>query len=239
MVQYYVLNCFAHVWAVPAVMNTGVSGSVLEACFEQCRLFFAQPDDFKNAILADQNNRGYTPYQEETLDPGSQSGGDTKEGLYFGREVQPHEPDASKPLHGPNQWPDSTALPHFRPAVEAYFCACTDLGLRCAGHAMPDGHSSIPLQCIGSWAWHCRCAAAPLCTLYIQAASAHCLACSTSMPVKDHITAAVLPANGLTVQTSSCICAVIRRRSCMAQVQVPAAHALSAALALLTHNELP
>jgi isopenicillin N synthase-like dioxygenase len=113
-----------------AAVNTGIDADDLAACFEQCRLFFEQPEDFKHAILADSNNRGYTPYQEETVDPGSQSAGDTKEGLYFGREVAPYEPEASKPLHGPNQWPDAKVLPNFRPAVEAYFRGCTELGFR-------------------------------------------------------------------------------------------------------------
>ena len=35
----------------------------------------------------------------------NQSEGDTKEGLYFGREVSADSPDAGMPLHGPNQWP--------------------------------------------------------------------------------------------------------------------------------------
>lgn len=30
---------------------------------------------------------------------------DTKEGLYFGREVSADDPEASQPLTGPNQWP--------------------------------------------------------------------------------------------------------------------------------------
>lgn len=39
----------------------------------------------KQKLLADANNRGYTPFAEETLDPDNQSRGDTKEGFYFGR----------------------------------------------------------------------------------------------------------------------------------------------------------
>jgi hypothetical protein len=39
----------------------------------------------KLKLLADENNRGYTPFAEETLDPANQSRGDTKEGFYFGR----------------------------------------------------------------------------------------------------------------------------------------------------------
>lgn len=39
----------------------------------------------KDRLLADENNRGYTPFAEETLDPEHQTRGDTKEGFYFGR----------------------------------------------------------------------------------------------------------------------------------------------------------
>jgi isopenicillin N synthase-like dioxygenase len=61
--------------------------------------------------------RGYTPMAEETLDPANQSEGDTKEGLYFGREVDQGDPEARLPLHGPNQWPPPArpGLPHAAP----------------------------------------------------------------------------------------------------------------------------
>jgi len=97
---------------------------------EQARAFFAQPLAEKLRIRADANNRGYTAFGEETLDP-AQRRGDTKEGLYFGREVSADSPEARKPLHGPNQWPDAAALPGFRPTMEAYLAACTELGHRC------------------------------------------------------------------------------------------------------------
>lgn len=42
---------------------------------------------------------------EETLDAPNQTEGDTKEGLYFGREILPDSEEAHMPLHGPNQWP--------------------------------------------------------------------------------------------------------------------------------------
>ena len=41
----------------------------------------------------------------ETLDPGNQSEGDTKEGIYIGQEIPADSEDAKLPLHGPNQWP--------------------------------------------------------------------------------------------------------------------------------------
>ncbi len=46
----------------------------------------------------------------ETLDPGNQSEGDTKEGCYIGREVAADSEDAKLPLHGPNQWPREVPL---------------------------------------------------------------------------------------------------------------------------------
>ncbi len=47
---------------------------------------------------------------EETLDAPNQTEGDTKEGLYFGREVPAGSEDAHLPLHGPNQWPAQVTL---------------------------------------------------------------------------------------------------------------------------------
>ncbi len=47
----------------------------------------------------------------ETLDPGNQSEGDTKEGVYFGQEIAADSEDAALPLHGPNQWPRVVCLP--------------------------------------------------------------------------------------------------------------------------------
>ena len=42
---------------------------------------------------------------DEKLDPANQREGDTKEGLYFAREVEADSAEARLPLHGPNQWP--------------------------------------------------------------------------------------------------------------------------------------
>ena len=42
---------------------------------------------------------------------GTAAQGDTKEGLYIGREIHPSSPEASLPLHGVNQWPAQVPLP--------------------------------------------------------------------------------------------------------------------------------
>lgn len=52
------------------------------------------------------------------LDPDHQTRGDTKEGYYIGREVPADSPETRFPLHGPNQWPDETLLPKWRPVME-------------------------------------------------------------------------------------------------------------------------
>ena len=62
--------------------------------------------------------RGYTSFSYETLDPDTQKAPDTKEGLYFGREVPEDSEEANKPLHGPNQWPDEVRTPcHHNPRL--------------------------------------------------------------------------------------------------------------------------
>ena len=48
---------------------------------------------------------------QEALDRDHQTEGDTKEALYFGREISPDSEEASLPQHGPNQWPSEVGSP--------------------------------------------------------------------------------------------------------------------------------
>jgi len=85
---------------------------------DQSQAFFSLPLSAKKELSASLNkiNRGYTGFEEETLDPALQKGkGDTKEGYYIGREV-PAESEEAKafPLHGPNVWPAKEVLPLWR-----------------------------------------------------------------------------------------------------------------------------
>lgn len=70
-----------------AVTGHEISAEQLDAVFSQLKAAFAMPLEAKQAIIADEHNRGWTPFAEETLDPTKQSKGDTKEGFYFGRWV--------------------------------------------------------------------------------------------------------------------------------------------------------
>lgn len=104
------------------------------------KAFFALPAEEKLKIVAKNNKnfRGYTPMkaspaqsllhkgksshrmpkkdsksaaQEETLDPKGAKSPDTKEGLYFGRDVPEDSPEArTTPLTGPNQWPSEVCM---------------------------------------------------------------------------------------------------------------------------------
>ena len=85
------------------------------------------------ASKADENNRGWNPLGEETLDPAHQSRGDTKEGYYIGREVPADSAEAKLPLHGPNVWPDESALAElngWRATMEEYYSELTSLARR-------------------------------------------------------------------------------------------------------------
>ena len=93
-----------------AVSNHGLQ-NLLEEHFKESRKFFELPLEKKNEIIVDANSRGYTPMGEETLDLQHQKEGDTKEGVYIGREVAADSEEAKQPLHGPNQWPNPVRPP--------------------------------------------------------------------------------------------------------------------------------
>ncbi|KAG7671560.1 hypothetical protein Ndes2526B_g09278 [Nannochloris sp. 'desiccata'] len=105
------------------IRNTGISPKLVAEHANAQRRFFELPEEQKRTILADENNRGYTPLHEQTLDPSRSTQGDSKEGLYFGREIPSTSAEAVLPLHGPNQWPDETLLPGYREIVEEYIAA--------------------------------------------------------------------------------------------------------------------
>jgi len=112
------------------IKNTGIPPKLVADHANAQRQFFELAEEQKRTILADANNRGYTPLREETLDPARSTQGDNKEGLYFGREIPSTSPEATMPLHGSNQWPNENLLPGYRHVVEEYIAAMYKLGLR-------------------------------------------------------------------------------------------------------------
>ncbi|CAM9195486.1 unnamed protein product, partial [Discosporangium mesarthrocarpum] len=93
------------------LVNHGVTEELMKAVFDQSKAFFSLPLEDKRLVLADKNNRGFTPMYEEILDPANQSVGDTKEGYYIRREVEAGSEEATRPLEGPNRWPPEELLP--------------------------------------------------------------------------------------------------------------------------------
>lgn len=121
----------------------------MDDLYQQIKLFFAQSPEEKMKVAVDENFRGYTPLNEETLDPKVQKQGDTKEGYYIGRHVDPDSEEAKLPLHGPNQFPDLQVLPEFQKITVAYFDAMSKLAYDVAqvfGQAVgaPDGFFAQP-----------------------------------------------------------------------------------------------
>lgn len=110
---------------------------LLDDVFEQSKILFALPEDEKGRLADPVLTRGFTRFEEETLDPANQpERGDTKEGFYIGDEVPREDMDAAK-LRGPNVWPDpkKTSLTeeqcqNFREAMERYRGEATRVGMQ-------------------------------------------------------------------------------------------------------------
>jgi len=110
----------------------GVEEELIKAVFEEARKFFALPLETKMMLSTstNRNNRGYTRMGEETLDPESQSSGDTKEGYYIGVEESESDALSETPFHGPNLWPSEELLPQWRDVMMAYHNRMVRLGRR-------------------------------------------------------------------------------------------------------------
>ncbi len=127
------------------VANHGVPSTLVEKTFAETKRFFAQPESIKQRLHIRHSpiHRGYFPAFEENTNP--ELTGDLKEGFDLARDLPVDHPDvlASKPLHGPNVWPDPELSPDFRPTMERYFAEMAGLGrllLRCfaLGLSLPE-----------------------------------------------------------------------------------------------------
>ncbi|HBM08539.1 MAG: isopenicillin N synthase family oxygenase [Pseudomonas sp.] len=117
-------------WGFFYIYKHGIDARLQAAVFEQTRQLFDRPDEAKRALdkAASPANRGYEALRGQCLEPGAPA--DLKEGFYLGRDLPADDPrvQAGRFNHGPNQWPAS--LPGFRPAMERYHAAMTDLAER-------------------------------------------------------------------------------------------------------------
>ena len=91
-----------------------IAPATTQACFTAAAAFFALPVEEKNRLHIAHSpcHRGWFPIGGEILDPKTCPQGDYKEGLKIGYELDASHPRvrAGMPLHGPNQWPNETAL---------------------------------------------------------------------------------------------------------------------------------
>jgi isopenicillin N synthase-like dioxygenase len=115
----------------------GIEHSFIESVMEQSQRLFALPVSAKKVMSDPTISRGYTGMEEETLNPADQKKGDTKEGFYIGRDIQPEDPKYNPAkLSGPNCWPTAETTPEmedsdeFRRIMEAYFDQISHVGLR-------------------------------------------------------------------------------------------------------------
>jgi len=113
---------------------------LMKKVLKASKKLFDLPLDEKLAVQDKEMTRGYTPMEEETLDPASQpERGDTKEGYSVGRDV----PKGSKfynpeKLSGPNMWPTPSRCPswnekeceEWKETMNGYFEVMMKLGLR-------------------------------------------------------------------------------------------------------------
>jgi isopenicillin N synthase-like dioxygenase len=116
------------------LVDHGISTDAIDGLFARSAELFALPLAIKRVVYDSSSNRGYTAWEEETLDPTAQSKGDTKEGFYIGRDVSAAAAVAGK-LEGPNVWPAEGAglgcvAAGWRDEMEAYFAGANGVGFR-------------------------------------------------------------------------------------------------------------
>ena len=106
------------------ITGHGLRQEIIDGAFREARRLFAQPDDYKQRLLFDANDRGYKGPGNIAL-PGYPP--DSKEVFDLGVDLPADHPQvlAGKPFHGPNQWPD---LPGFRNALTTYYEQVSRLG---------------------------------------------------------------------------------------------------------------
>ena len=103
--------------------NHGIPQELISSAFDQSKLFFNLPVCEKEKIDVKNSKifRGYTDFNNETLDPKNQKAPDTKEGYYAGEHISESHPNFGKDtFQGPNQYPNSDLLPNFRKTIDLY-----------------------------------------------------------------------------------------------------------------------
>eukprot|EP00249_Psilotum_nudum_P008845 c21547_g1_i5 orf=723-1535(+) len=112
------------------LINHGIEEEEFGEIYEESRKFFDLPIEEKMKVFRNEKARGYTPFEDETLDPFKQTKGDCKEGYYIGPEASESESCLANPFHGRNQWPSPDLLPAWRETMEKYYQHALSVGRR-------------------------------------------------------------------------------------------------------------
>ncbi|MBX2824681.1 MAG: isopenicillin N synthase family oxygenase [Gammaproteobacteria bacterium] len=104
----------------------GIPDTTIASIRQAQRRFFALPDEAKQGVAIDTNNRGYLASGKARMHGAKAH--DQKEVFFWGAELPADHPDIRDqlPLCGANQWPDT--MPDLRTAVLTYSNAIQELG---------------------------------------------------------------------------------------------------------------
>lgn len=112
----------------------GIEPSFLHTVMEQSKSLFDLPLESKQQVRDPVLNRGYTAFEEETLDPSVQTKGDTKEGFYIAKDIPKDNPEYNpSKLKGPQPWPtceDQLDCHLFRTTMETYLHQASNVAFR-------------------------------------------------------------------------------------------------------------
>ena len=131
--------------------------SLLSHAFSLSRAFFSLPPSTKALYLSNRHNRGYTPFEDESLSGGR---GDTKEGFYIGVH---RPPDAHHPLYGPNVVVSDEHVPGWAAGWAEYMDGCRAVAMRLVELLYIALHGGVDDD--GNWARAEGCFDDPMITL--------------------------------------------------------------------------
>jgi len=111
------------------LVNHGLSREHMNQLFSSSRAFFDLPLDDKLSVRNEQTNRGFIPFQSETLDPKKSTEPDLNEGFYIATDIPNDSPLANLPLHSPNIYPSQSLLANFKSTLIQHQQECVRISL--------------------------------------------------------------------------------------------------------------
>jgi isopenicillin N synthase-like dioxygenase len=117
------------------ITNHSISQDLIDAVFEQSRLFHALPEQEKMKIVQNEFFRGYMPlsgskFKVSTLETAKRP--NQSAAFILAHEVDESDPDYQLGINlaGPNQWPSEELLPNFKSTLMQYRHELSNLALK-------------------------------------------------------------------------------------------------------------